>query len=57
MDPKIRFFFFLAAGICFLVAALGGTRKGSAGQPAVLIPLGLLLWLVPTIWDTWETAF
>ena len=57
MDPKIRFFFFLAAGICFLVAALGGTRKGSAGQPAVLLPVGLLLWIVPTIWDTWETAF
>ena len=57
MDPKIRFFFLLAAGICFLIAALGGTRKGSAGQPAVLLPLGLLLWLVPTIWDTWETAF
>ena len=57
MDDKIRFFFFLAAGICFLVAALGGTRKGSAGQPAVLLPVGLLLWLVPTIWDTWENAF
>ncbi len=57
MDPKIRFLFFLAAGICFLVAALGGTRKGSAGQPAVLLPAGLLLWLAPAIWDAWEAAF
>ena len=57
MDDKIRFFFLLASGICFLVAALGGTRKGSAGQPAVLIPLGLLLFVIPAIWDGWEAAF
>ncbi len=57
MDPKLRFFFLLASGICFLVAALGGTRRGSAGQPAVLIPAGLLLFVVPAIWDAWEQAF
>ena len=57
MDPKLKFFFFLAAGICFLIAALGGTRKGSAGQPAVLVPLGLLLYMIPIIWDGWEAAF
>ena len=57
MDPKLRFLFFLASGICFLIAALGGTRKGAAGQPAVLVPLGLLLFIVPTIWDAWNAAF
>jgi hypothetical protein len=57
MSPKLEFFCYLAAALCFGVAALGGTKKGSAGQPAVLIPLGLLLWLVPTLWNTWERAF
>jgi len=57
MDPKLQFLFYLGAAVCFGVAALGGTRRGSAGQPAVLLPLGLLLWLAPTLWDAWERAF
>lgn len=57
MDPKLQFLCYLAAAVCFALAALGGTRKGSAGQPAVLLPLGLLLWLAPTLWNSWEAAF
>lgn len=57
MDPKLTALCYLAAAIAFVVAALGGTRRGSATQPAVLMPVGLLLWLLPTLWDAWETAF
>jgi hypothetical protein len=46
-----------AGAICFALAALGGTKKGRAGQPAVLIPLGLLFVTLPSLWNMWETAF
>ena len=57
MNPKLQFFCYLASAVCFLVAALGGTRRGSAGQPAVLVPLGLLLFVVPTLWTAYQHAF
>lgn len=57
MDPKLTALCYLAAAVAFVVAALGGTRRGSATQPAVLMPVGLLLWLLPTLWNAWETAF
>ena len=57
MDRNIKFFCYLAAGVCFGLAALGGAKKGGAAQPGVLIPLGLLLWLLPTMWDAGENAF
>ena len=57
MNPTIRFFCYLAAAGCFAVATLGGTRKGAGGQPATLLPLGLLLWLAPTLWDAGNAAF
>jgi hypothetical protein len=57
MSPKLQFLCFLGAAVCFGLAALGGTRKGSATQPAVLVPVGLFLWLLPTLWDAWERAF
>ena len=57
MSPKLHFLFLLAGAICFALAALGGTKKGSAGQPAVLIPLGLLFITLPSLWNMWETAF
>ena len=57
MDARIRFFCYLAAAACFLVAALGGTKRGAAAQPAVLIPLGLLLFILPTMWDAGGQAF
>jgi len=57
MDPTIRFFCLLAGAACFALAALGGTRRGAGGQPAVLLPLGLLLWMLPTVWDAGNAAF
>jgi hypothetical protein len=57
MSPKFQFLCFLGAAVSFGLAALGGTRKGSATQPAVLVPIGLLLWLLPTLWNAWQAAF
>ena len=57
MDRNIRFFCYLAAAACLGLAGLGGARKGGAAQPAVLLPVGLLLWLLPTLWDAGEAAF
>ena len=63
MDEDVRFFFYLAALICFLVAAAGeGWRYGSRGRQGlpprvVLVPLGLALWLFPLLWDAGEAAF
>jgi len=56
VDPKSQFFFYLAAIICFLLAALGDawkygarTRRGVAAAVA-LMPLGLALAFFPTLW-------
>jgi hypothetical protein len=57
MSPKQQFLCYLAAVVCFGLAAAGGTRKGSAGQPAVLVPLGLLLLSLPQLVNTWKIAF
>jgi hypothetical protein len=57
MDPTIRFFCYLGAAVAFGLSALGGTRSGSGGQPAVLLPIGLLLWVLPALWDAGEAAF
>lgn len=57
MDPKLQFFCFLAAALCFLLAGFGGTRRGRVLQPEVLVPIGLFLWLLPALWNTYEAAF
>jgi hypothetical protein len=63
VDPEVQFFFYLAAVICFLIAAAGeGWRYGSRGRKGlaprvVLVPLGLALWLFPTMWNTGQAAF
>ena len=57
MSPKLRFLCLLAGSVCFALAALGGTKRGSATQPAVLVPLGLLFITLPALWDGWESAF
>lgn len=63
MDVEVRFFFYLASVICFVLAALGeGWRYGGRGRRGlaprlVLVPLGLALWLLPTLWDTGVAAF
>lgn len=63
IDGKGQFFFFLAAVICFLVAAAGETWKfGRLGRQGLaarlgLVPLGLALALFPIMWNTGEAAF
>jgi hypothetical protein len=54
MDPAVEFLLYLAAAGCLLLAVLGGAR--TAANPAALLPLGLLLWLVPTLWEAGERA-
>lgn len=63
MDKKVEFFFYLAAVLCFVLAAAGeGWRYGSRGRKGlaprlVLLPLGLALWLFPLLWNTYQVAF
>lgn len=63
MDPEISFFFYLAAVICFVLAALGegwryGARTRAGLKPSLaLLPLGLALAFFPTMWDTAVVAF
>ncbi len=63
MDPKTAFFFYLAAFICFLLAAAGeGWKFGARGRrglaPSIaLIPLGLALFVVPTLYDTFKLGW
>ena len=56
MDPALEFLCYLAAAACFLLSALGGTKKGPT-NPVSLLPAGLLLWLLPTLWAAGESAF
>ena len=63
MDQEVEFFFYLAAVICFVLAAAGeGWRYGRLGRRGmaprvVLVPLGLALWLFPLMWNTGQAAF
>ena len=55
MDLKVQFFFYLAATIVFVMAALGnGLKLGKRGM--VLVPLGLALAVFPTLWNTGRAA-
>ena len=62
MSAKTDFFFLLAAVICFLVAAAGAEwrfgRQGRRGVAPrlVLVPLGLALFVIPILMDTWDAA-
>ncbi|MBW3548318.1 MAG: hypothetical protein KY452_09335 [Actinobacteria bacterium] len=62
MDPKLAFFFYLAALVCFALAAFspmgpGVGRGGGIGARVGLVPLGLALWLFPLLWATGAAAF
>ncbi len=63
MDTEVEFFFYLAAVVCFVLAAAGeGWKFGSRGRRGlaprlVLVPLGLALWLFPLMWNTGQAAF
>lgn len=55
MDPTITFICYLVAAVCFVIAALGGTRKGLS-NPVALLPAGLFFWLLPTLWAAGSAA-
>jgi hypothetical protein len=63
MSPKVSFWFYLASVICFVVAAAGSEwRYGRLGRRGlaprlVLVPLGLALFVFPTMWTTGKLAF
>lgn len=63
MDPEISFFFYLGAVACFVLAALGegwrfGARTRAGLKPSLtLLPLGLALAFIPTMWDAGVAAF
>lgn len=63
MDQEVEFFFYLAAVVCFVLAAAGeGWRYGRLGRRGlaprvVLVPLGLALWVFPLMWNTGQAAF
>ena len=63
MDPKTQFFFYLASLICFILAAVGDawkygarTRRGVAAAIG-LLPLGLALFVFPTVWNVAKAAW
>lgn len=63
MEPEVSFFFYLGALICFVLSAIGdswryGARTRGGLKPTLtLLPLGLALAVVPTLWNTGELAF
>jgi hypothetical protein len=61
MDPKLTFFFYLGAVVCFVLAFLAsgprGGRFGRVGGGFNLIALGLALWVIPSMWDAFNRAF
>jgi hypothetical protein len=63
VDNEVKFFFYLGAVLCFVLAALGeGWRYGGRGRRGlaprlVLLPLGLALFAFPSMWDTGVAAF
>jgi hypothetical protein len=63
MDPEISFFFYLAAVICFGLAAIGegwrfGARTRAGVKPSLtLLPLGLAVAFFPVMWDAGVAAF
>jgi hypothetical protein len=53
MDIRVRFFFLLAAVVCFAIAAFSPRFSARVA----LVPLGLALFIFPTVWDTGVEAF
>ena len=63
MDVEIKFWFYLASVIVLLLAAAGenwryGARTRRGVAPALtLLPLGIALFVFPTMWDVGVEAF
>lgn len=58
LDAKIVFFFYLAAVVCFALAAAGNVGGGRGALSRVsLVPLGLALYVFPQMWNIGAEAF
>jgi hypothetical protein len=65
MDPTLAFLFYLGALVCLVWSALGDdyrprSRSRSRRRSITvvrLLPLGLALALIPTLWTTAQAAF
>jgi hypothetical protein len=63
VDPKVSFFFYMGAILCFVIAAIGDVwkygRRTRRGVAAILSPLafGLALVVFPTLWTTATIAW
>lgn len=63
MKDTARFWVYIAAIACFLIAALGetwryGSRSRRGLKPLIAaMPLGLAVALLPTVWDLGKTVF
>ncbi len=59
LDRKIVFLFYLAAVVCFLLAAFQGQagRRGAALSRIGLVPLGLACFVFPFMWNEGAAAF
>jgi len=62
LDGKVVFVFYLAAVVCFVLAAIahsgragGLSRAGLA--PVALVPLGLALYVFPQMWNLGAASF
>ena len=53
MDVRIKFLFYLAAVVCLAIAAFATRFNARVG----LLPLGIALFIFPTLWDTGVAAF
>jgi len=53
MSLEVQFFFYLAAVVCFVLAALGSRVRAQVA----FVPLGLALFVFPTMWNTGALAF
>lgn len=61
MDNKLVFLFYLAAVVCFVLAALQsagrpGLSRGALSRVA-LVPLGLALYVFPQMWNAGVAGF
>jgi hypothetical protein len=63
MDPEIRFFFYLAAVVCLVLAAfaplarIGARTRRGATPVLTLLPLGVALFVFPFLWDAGVKAW
>ncbi len=62
LDGKIVFLFYLAAVVCFVLAAVAesGRARGLAGRgigAVSLVPLGLALYVFPQMWNLGAASF